>query len=176
MEIHGVFCVLAHSLIHPFIHCPCKSSFSGKQYRDKDHPYVQELFDALHGKASRRTCMRLTWTTFQGKINFPGPYAVDDFRDFRVHRIDFADLPGGDGTMLNAVTLVRDAGAPMLGINLGRMGFLNTIEKVHVTDAIQNFKRGSTSFTNARCSTSKATRLFSAMCLSPSLNKSMARC
>jgi NAD+ kinase len=31
---------------------------------------------------------------------------------------------GGDGTMLDTVTLVRDSGIPVLGINYGRLGFL----------------------------------------------------
>lgn len=115
----------------------------GKQYRDKDHPFVQALFDALHAEGITAYVYSPYLDDLAGKINFPGPYGrFDDFRDFRVHRIDFVIVLGGDGTMLNAVTLVRDAGVPMLGINLGRMGFLNTIEKVHVGDAIQKLKRG----------------------------------
>src|SRR5690242_19061613 len=35
---------------------------------------------------------------------------------------------GGDGTMLRAVTLVRDSGVPILGINAGRLGFLATVQ------------------------------------------------
>lgn len=36
---------------------------------------------------------------------------------------------GGDGTILRAITHVRDAGVPILGINAGRLGFLATIQK-----------------------------------------------
>lgn len=41
---------------------------------------------------------------------------------------------GGDGTMLDAVTLVKDSGIPVLGINFGRLGFLASISP----DALQN--------------------------------------
>jgi NAD+ kinase len=41
---------------------------------------------------------------------------------------------GGDGTMLDAVTLVKDSGIPILGINFGRLGFLASISP----DALQN--------------------------------------
>lgn len=57
-------------------------------------------------------------------------------------RIDFVIVLGGDGTMLSAVTLVRNAGVPMLGINLGRLGFLNSIEKVHIAESIAKLVRG----------------------------------
>ena len=36
---------------------------------------------------------------------------------------------GGDGTMLDAVTLVKEKNIPLLGINFGRLGFLASISK-----------------------------------------------
>lgn len=41
--------------------------------------------------------------------------------------VDFFMSIGGDGTFLEAVTLVRDSGIPMVGINSGRLGFLADI-------------------------------------------------
>lgn len=46
---------------------------------------------------------------------------------------------GGDGTFLNALTLVRDSGIPLIGINLGRLGFLASIDSAHIPLAIQAF-------------------------------------
>jgi len=43
---------------------------------------------------------------------------------------------GGDGTFLRAVTYVRDLNIPILGINIGRLGFLATIQKENITEAI----------------------------------------
>lgn len=43
---------------------------------------------------------------------------------------------GGDGTILRAVTYVRDLGIPLLGINTGRLGFLATVKKDAIPDAI----------------------------------------
>jgi len=48
---------------------------------------------------------------------------------------------GGDGTMLDAVTLVKDSGIPILGINYGRLGFLASISKDELSlmvDALVN--------------------------------------
>jgi NAD+ kinase len=43
---------------------------------------------------------------------------------------------GGDGTMLDAVTLVKDSGIPVLGINFGRLGFLASISPDALKSAV----------------------------------------
>ncbi len=49
---------------------------------------------------------------------------------------DFILSLGGDGTMLKAASLACEAKVPLLGINLGRLGFLSNVEKMHVDQAI----------------------------------------
>lgn len=43
---------------------------------------------------------------------------------------------GGDGTMLDSVTLVRDKKIPIVGINFGRLGFLASISKDELAVAV----------------------------------------
>jgi len=43
---------------------------------------------------------------------------------------------GGDGTMLDAVTLVKDSNIPILGINFGRLGFLASISPEELSGAV----------------------------------------
>jgi NAD+ kinase len=50
---------------------------------------------------------------------------------------------GGDGTMLDAITFVGNTGIPLIGINLGRLGFLAAISEEEVAGAIQSLVRGS---------------------------------
>lgn len=44
---------------------------------------------------------------------------------------------GGDGTLLDTVTLVRDKNIPVLGINFGRLGFLASLGKDNLGAAVQ---------------------------------------
>ena len=50
--------------------------------------------------------------------------------------IDFLISLGGDGTMLDSVTLIRDKNIPILGINFGRLGFLAGIGREELTIAV----------------------------------------
>lgn len=49
---------------------------------------------------------------------------------------------GGDGTLLRAAYLARDHGLPLLGVNLGRLGFLSEIEAGQVDDVLQRLVTG----------------------------------
>jgi NAD+ kinase len=126
-----------------YIYRPMQVVVFGKQFKDKDLPQIQEVFDVLHQEGITTYIYTPYLRDIESKVKFPAPYAAfDEYRDFSSHRIDFVIVLGGDGTMLAAVTLVRDAGVPMLGINLGRMGFLASIEKSLIRESIQKLRRG----------------------------------
>ncbi len=59
--------------------------------------------------------------------------------------IDGADLLvslGGDGTLLRAVIAALDRGIPVLGVNIGRLGFLTLVEPDDLEDALAAFVNG----------------------------------
>jgi NAD+ kinase len=45
---------------------------------------------------------------------------------------------GGDGTFLRAAELARNAGIPVLGVNLGRIGFLAEAEAEHIDHVLEH--------------------------------------
>jgi NAD+ kinase len=50
---------------------------------------------------------------------------------------------GGDGTMLDAVCFVGNTNIPLIGVNLGRLGFLAAILEEEVEDAVLSLVKGS---------------------------------
>jgi NAD+ kinase len=68
--------------------------------------------------------------------------AVKAFVDFDTTPVDVVIAFGGDGTVLGAVTLIGEREIPVMGINLGRLGFLASIEARHTESAIESFARG----------------------------------
>ena len=57
--------------------------------------------------------------------------------------IDFLISHGGDGTLLDTVTLVREKAIPVVGINFGRLGFLASIGRDEVSEAVKALARRS---------------------------------
>ncbi|MGH9292202.1 MAG: NAD(+)/NADH kinase [Acidimicrobiales bacterium] len=57
-------------------------------------------------------------------------------------RLDLAVSLGGDGTMLRTVQLALPHRVPVLGVNLGRMGYLAEIEPGGMEAAFEGFARG----------------------------------
>ncbi|GAA1933415.1 NAD kinase [Microbacterium aoyamense] len=65
-----------------------------------------------------------------------GPVAILDV-DVAVADVELAIVLGGDGTILRAAELVREGTAPVLGINMGHVGFLAEIERDDMDDAVR---------------------------------------
>ncbi len=111
--------------------------------KEGDLPYVQDLFDALarHGIAAYVYAPYLE--NLRGKVHFNMNVGTfEGYLDFKVRRFDFVITLGGDGTILAAATFIREQEVPILGINLGRMGFLATVNKQHIASAIRMLVKG----------------------------------
>ncbi|WP_166984517.1 NAD kinase [Paramicrobacterium fandaimingii] len=62
---------------------------------------------------------------------------VDTLDGEHVDDLELVMVLGGDGTILRAAELVRDHAVPMLGVNLGHVGFLAELERDDLANAVQ---------------------------------------
>lgn len=98
-------------------------------------PYIQQVFDnlALHNVDIYVHYQLHDY--LQDKINgvkYHVLQATDSLKGF----IDIFITLGGDGTLLDMVTVIRDSGIPVIGINFGRLGFLASVNKSDINAAI----------------------------------------
>jgi NAD+ kinase len=56
--------------------------------------------------------------------------------------IDLAVSLGGDGTMLRTIAMCVPFGVPVLGVNLGRLGYLTEVEPTGLENALERFLLG----------------------------------
>ena len=62
--------------------------------------------------------------------------------------VDFLFSIGGDGTLLNAITFIRDSNIPIMGVNTGRLGFISSVSTGKIDDAINDILKGTYSINN----------------------------
>jgi NAD+ kinase len=96
----------------------------------------------------------VTWFESQGvKVRIPESDAIG-LEHLAVPVAEFAaglDLAvslGGDGTMLRTVDLVYDAGVPVLGVNVGQLGYLAEVEPADIDAALDRLLAGDYSVTD----------------------------
>jgi NAD+ kinase len=73
-----------------------------------------------------------------------GIYTISDVDIPGMIKSTLADLPqlevavvlGGDGTMLRAAEVAQERDIPLLGVNLGSVGFLSEVERTKIADVI----------------------------------------
>ncbi len=119
-----------------------KLALFGKTIREENESYLVQLVEKLEDC----DCELLVYEPFLKSIR--------TIRDFNIEVTPFssheelagnADMVfsiGGDGTLLDTVTLVRDSGIPVLGINLGRLGFLSSISRDNIIPAVEKVLSG----------------------------------
>lgn len=112
-----------------------KIAVYGRQFNDTVLPFIQQVFDALAQHPVEVYIHHQLHTTLQGQINNVQYHMLDVTKEFAGF-IDVVLTLGGDGTLLDMVTLVRDSGIPVIGINFGRLGFLASVNKNDIAAAI----------------------------------------
>jgi NAD+ kinase len=98
---------------------------------------IDLLIAALHQNDVEAVFFQDFFNQFYCSVNITCKYSTFASAADLDSSIDCMISLGGDGTMLDTVTLVKDSGIPILGINYGRLGFLASISKENLAAAIE---------------------------------------
>ncbi len=108
-------------------------------FKDRDLAYVQHLFDVLDEYNVTAFVYAPYLEQIKDKIQFPRPVgSFDNHLDFKIRQVDFFISLGGDGTILNASILIQEEDVPVVGINLGRLGFLASVNKEYIKTCLEH--------------------------------------
>src|SRR5574339_686975 len=102
---------------------------------------VQFFFDELARQKIAAAVFLPFYEELKDRINLPAGTSSFYLSDDLTNEIEFVISLGGDGTLLDTVGLVRDKGIAIMGINFGRLGFLASIGREQLADAVKALKR-----------------------------------
>ncbi len=113
-----------------------KIAIYGQYYQNTSQPSIKTLLDFLIKKDVKVFIESEFFDMIQNEVN--SILNHDAFGTFNKldNSYDLLISIGGDGTILRAITFVRDLGIPIVGINTGRLGFLATIQTNQIESAI----------------------------------------
>lgn len=116
-----------------------KIAIYGRQFNNTVLPYVQQVFDSLAQYDVEPFVYDKYNHFISSKIFFPKKFQIfKNNADLIAAKVDVVISLGGDGTLLDTVTLIGNSNIPVIGINFGRLGFLASINKNDIASAIQN--------------------------------------
>jgi len=113
----------------------------GQKAKKSDFQYVEELEQYLSSRNIEHKYFEPYYIELSGFSDIKAE-TFNSYLDVCRDKPDYLISLGGDGTILSAMTILRDSSTPIIGINLGRLGFLSSIEKHRISEALELVFKG----------------------------------
>lgn len=114
---------------------------NGRAMEAQQAPVVHDLLGRM-ARAGLDVSLTPTLAAWLGTMSKAVDRPVLDGRDPVLQGIDLCIGLGGDGTLLDTVAWVGRSEVPVLGINLGRLGFLANVRLEEVDQALAALRQG----------------------------------
>lgn len=115
-----------------------KIGIYGRASLDKNKAYLSHFLDLC--KANQ-----IQFSLSEDLANLMDDPSTERFHDHQTMmqcKPDVLVSLGGDGTLLDTLNYIKNSGIPVLGINLGRLGFLASIAKENTDKTISSLAKG----------------------------------
>ncbi|WP_396184006.1 NAD kinase [Flavobacterium sp.] len=114
-----------------------KIAIFGQYYQNDTRPIIKDIFVFFNSNN-----VELVIEESFLKILYEEEIVKKEYTTFAVYKdldssFDLLISIGGDGTILRAITYVRNSGIPILGVNAGRLGFLAKVQKENIETFLQ---------------------------------------
>ena len=110
----------------------------GNPYPEHFSKYIQHLIKKLESEHINLIVEQEFSIFLKNNIRFNKKVNTFNSYENLNNKADFLFSIGGDGTLLKAVTFVRDSDIPILGINTGRLGFISSVSADQIDEAVND--------------------------------------
>ena len=107
-------------------------------YAKKNHPDAEQIAFDICERFKREQIEVLFEDSLAEQIGQINGYAGEEIPT----RVDLIIVLGGDGTLISVARLVGGRNVPIMGVNLGRLGFLTEITRDELPGMLDNLIRG----------------------------------
>jgi len=114
-----------------------KAAIYSRILEEEQQKDVQLFFDELSSQKIEPVIFQPFFEQIKGRINLPAATKVFSLSEELNEEIEFIVSLGGDGTLLDTVTLIRNKHISIMGINFGRLGFLASIGRDELRAAVK---------------------------------------
>jgi NAD+ kinase len=114
-----------------------KIAIYSRGIKENQHQDIIQLLDELAVSNVEPVFYQDFFNQFYSTIDIKSKYSTFNSSEDLDDSFDCIMSLGGDGTLLDTVTFVKDSGIPVMGINYGRLGFLANIGREDLHTAVQ---------------------------------------
>jgi NAD+ kinase len=114
-----------------------KAAIYSRVFESDQQQDVQLFFDELTNQKIKPVIFNDFFDQLKGSINLPADTTTFSNAEELTGETEFIISLGGDGTLLDTITLVRDKEIAIAGINFGRLGFLASIGREELKKAVK---------------------------------------
>lgn len=115
----------------------------GRMFGPEHDQGVSRFFQLLVEKGAEISVHAAFSRFISERVTMPSGTKTFEKENFNPGLYDVMFSVGGDGTLLDVTTFVKDSDLPVLGINTGRLGFLSSINLGQIDDALDQVLSGS---------------------------------
>ena len=119
-----------------------KFAIYGREFKDEHLKGLQHFFELMDNRKAEYQIYDHFATYLSSRLNLKADIPTCSRESFDPSDIDIMLSIGGDGTMLDTTTMIKDSNLPILGINTGRLGFLSSINLNQIDDALAQIFEG----------------------------------
>jgi NAD+ kinase len=115
-----------------------KIALFGTNFSENFNKYIQHLINKLEAENVKIYVEQFFYNYLEDRLRFKNDVFIFTNHDDLKNKADVLFSIGGDGTLLNAVSYVRDSNIPILGINTGRLGFISSVAPDQIDKAVND--------------------------------------